>query len=72
MIENNEQQIEEKRYEPKDELVMNEMRKMSDTVLPKPKTKSYYLKTHPELETNRELRKRLQKREEEIRPGGKG
>ena len=33
LIENNEQQIDEEKYEPEDVLLMNEMRKISKTVL---------------------------------------
>ena len=50
-IEKNEQQIDDEKDKPEDELVMNEMRKISDTVLPMRKTEAYYPKKYPELET---------------------
>ena len=42
MIENNEQQIDDVKDKPVDELVMNEMRKITDTLLPMLKTEAYY------------------------------
>ena len=50
-IENNEQQIDDKKDKPVDKLVMNEVRKISDTVLPMLKTEVYYPPKHPELTT---------------------
>ena len=49
MFEKNEQQIDDQKDRPEDELGMNEMRKISDTVLPMLKTGAYYPTKLPEM-----------------------
>ena len=52
MIEKNEQQSDDEKNKPQDELItMIEMRHILDTVLPMLKTEAYYSTKHPELET---------------------
>ena len=51
MIDKSEQQIDEKKDKPEDELFMNEMRKIYGTVKPMLKIEAYYLTKHPELKT---------------------
>ena len=48
MIENNKQQIDDEKDKPNDELVINEMRKISDSYA---KTEAYYHTKHLEIET---------------------
>ena len=50
MTEKDEKQIDDEKDKPDDELVMNEMRKIADTILPMLKTEADYPTNHPELE----------------------